>query len=431
MGGQRLEHGGVAGQRVARHVEAEHLLFLGQPLDVGQLGDVGQARDGAGGVGLAVAVAVAVAVGVTVGGGRGEHLEEAALAALAVLLRGLPGLRGAGRTASHWLRRAPRWSNAPALISASTQAWLTVPCGDALEQVVEPGERPALAAGLDDRVDGLAADPLDRRQAEMDLPLVGDPELRLPLVDVRRQDLDPHPPAVVDVLDEVLLALGAVHLRREQGGHELGRVVRLEVGRLEGDEGVRRGVRLVEPVAAEELDQVEDLLGLRLLQAPADAPLDELLAPLRDHLRLLLRDRLDAGVGLRQLDPAEPVEDAHHLFLVDHHPVGLFQDVLHHRVRVARPAFPAVLDVDVLVDHPAVERAGAVEGEDGDQVGEAVGLHLHEQVADARAVELEDALRLAALEELVRLLVVERQAEQVERLAELLLHQLRRRRPGW
>ena len=44
----------------------------------------------------------------------------------------------------------------------------------------------------------------------------------------------------------------------------------------------------------------------------------------------------------------------------------------------------AVLAVDVGVDHAAVERAGAVEGEDGDQVGEAVGLHLDQQVADAR-----------------------------------------------
>ena len=76
-----------------------------------------------------------------------------------------------------------------------------------------------------------------------------------------------------------------------------------------------------------------------------------------------------------------------------------------------------MLDVDVLVDHPAVERAGAVEGEDGDQVGEAVGLHLDQEVADARAVELEDALGLAALEELVGRLVVEREVEQVERLA--------------
>ncbi len=30
------------------------------------------------------------------------------------------------------------------------------------------------------------------------------------------KDLDPHPPAIVDMFDEILLALRAVHLRREQ-----------------------------------------------------------------------------------------------------------------------------------------------------------------------------------------------------------------------
>ena len=112
--------------------------------------------------------------------------------------------------------------------------------------------------------------------------------------------------------------------------------------------------------------------------------------------------------------PPEAVEDPHDLFLVDHDPVGLFQDVLHHRVFVAR-LLPASLDVDVLVDHPAVERARPVEGEDGDQVGEAVGLHLDQEVADARAVELEQALGLAPLEEGVGRLVVERELVQVER----------------
>ena len=43
-------------------------------------------------------------------------------------------------------------------------------------------------------------------------------------------------------------------------------------------------------------------------------------------------------IRLRELDPPQAVEDPHDLFLVDHHPVGLFQDFLHHRVRVGRPA---------------------------------------------------------------------------------------------
>ncbi len=76
---------------------------------------------------------------------------------------------------------------------------------------------------------------------------------------------------------------------------------------------------------------------------------------------------------------------------------------------------PPVLDVDVLIDHAAVERAGPVESAGRDDVGEAVGLHLDQQVADARAIELEDALRVAPLEKLEGRLVVERKVMQVER----------------
>ena len=42
VGRQGLEHAGVPGQGMARHVEAERLLLVGQLLGVGQLRDVGQ-----------------------------------------------------------------------------------------------------------------------------------------------------------------------------------------------------------------------------------------------------------------------------------------------------------------------------------------------------------------------------------------------------
>ena len=134
------------------------------------------------------------------------------------------------------------------------------------------------------------------------------------------------------------------------------------------------------------------ILVARSFSRPSfDRPFEELLPPLGDDLDLLLRDRLDAGVRLGKLDPPQPVEDSHDLFLVDHDPVGLSQDVFHDWVFVLG-LLSASLDVDVFVDHPAVERTGPVKGEDGDEVGEAVGLHLDEEVADARAVELEQAL---------------------------------------
>ena len=60
----------------------------------------------------------------------------------------------------------------------------------------------------------------------------------------------------------------------------------------------------------------------------------------------------------------------------------------------------AVLDVDVFVDHAAVQGTGPIEGVGGDDVGEPIRLHLDQEVADAGRFELEDPLGLAALKEL-------------------------------
>ncbi len=128
-----------------------------------------------------------------------------------------------------------------------------------------------------------------------------------------------------------------------------------------------------------------------------------------------------------EFDAPQAIQDPHDLFLIDHDPVGVFKNFLHHRMFINR-LFACVLHVDILVDHTAVERPGTVERQDRDQVGEAVGLHLHQEVADPGRVELEDTAGLAPLKELVRRLIVERQAEQVERLPDLLLDELHRGR---
>ena len=167
---------------------------------------------------------------------------------------------------------APRQSNAPAWINVSTQPAPTSLVANPLEEVVEAEERAAALARLDDRLDGLEADALDRTQPEVDDSLLGHPEVDLSLVDVRRQHLDPHPPAVVDMFDEELVALGAVHLGGEHGRHELGRVMGLEVSGLESDHRVRRAVRFVESIAAEVFDQLEDLSRLFLIEPPLEQP---------------------------------------------------------------------------------------------------------------------------------------------------------------
>ena len=163
---------------------------------------------------------------------------------------------------------------------------------------------------------------------------------------------------------------------------------------------------LVEAVAGKLLNQAKELFGLLgpeplLLRAG-----DKLFAEGSDGLELLLADRLDAGIRLGELDAAKPLEDSHHLLLVDHHPVGLCEHILHHRMRILR-RLAAVLHRHVVVDHAAFERTRTVEGVDGHDVEEAVGLHPLQQVADAAALQLEDAFGLAAAEQVESGLVVQ------------------------
>ena len=84
----------------------------------------------------------------------------------------------------------------------------------------------------------------------------------------------------------------------------------------------------------------------------------------------------------------------------------------------------AVLDVDVVVDHAAFERPGAIERVGGDDVVKMVGLHPLQQVANATAFQLEDALGFAARQQRKGFFVVERKLVQVDPLAGRLLDQV-------
>ena len=79
---------------------------------------------------------------------------------------------------------------------------------------------------------------------------------QLALVDVRRQHRDAAFAALAEVERELV---GVLRFDRQQRRGEVPRVVRLQIGRLVGEQRVRRRVRLREPVAGEVLHQVEDL----------------------------------------------------------------------------------------------------------------------------------------------------------------------------
>jgi hypothetical protein len=76
-----------------------------------------------------------------------------------------------------------------------------------------------------------------------------------------------------------------------------------------------------------------------------------------------------------------------------------------------------VLPRDVVVDDAAAERTGTVERVEGDEIIEALRLGFPQRVAHARTLELEYAVRLPILEDLVALRVVQRNVHQVNRVA--------------
>ncbi len=201
--------------------------------------------------------------------------------------------------------------------------------------------------------------------------------------------------------------------------------MRLEVGGHVRDQGVRRAVRLVKPVARELDDQVPEVLSLAGGQAFGDAARDKLLAVLGDDVFFLFADRFDAGIRRSQLDAAELVQNPHHLLLIDHNAVGLGEDFFANWMDVFG-LLASVLHLDVVADHTSFERPWAIEGVRSDDVPEVIGPHLLQKIADAAAFELEDPFCFAALQERKGLLVVERELVRIDLLAGRLLDDLDR-----
>ena len=188
-------------------------------------------------------------------------------------------------------------------------------------------------------------------------------------------------------------------------------MVGLEVCRLVGDDTVSRGMRFVEPVAGELGHQFEDVVCLvrrhPLCHGARDEPLLLLI-----HLRFdLLAHGPPQQVRLAEGISGEHLGDLHHLLLVDHDAVGLFQYGLDEGMQaVGKLLAPLAGDETGNVVH----RSRTVERHDGDDVLDAVGVHLAKHVAHSRAFQLEHADRIALAQHLVGRLVVERHPLDVE-----------------
>ena len=197
------------------------------------------------------------------------------------------------------------------------------------------------------------------------------------------------------------------HRRRQ----ELDGVVGLEVSGLVSDQGIGRGVGLVEAVAREFGDELENIFGARPVHTVGHGTFDEARL-LRRHLLLdLLAHGAAQEIRFAEREARQLARDLHHLLLIDDDAVSLLEDRLDQRMQIIG-CLASMLPVHVGVD--IVHRARPVECDDGDDVLEAVGLELTQRIAHALTFELEHAQRIAALQQLVSGCVVEREACRVE-----------------
>ena len=190
-------------QRVARDVEAEHLLLALETLAVGPLGGVGERR-------------------ARRAAPPGAPPNRLVLSDLAVALGAAPASSATSRLANTRARLGVEGIEGAALHQALDHAPVHAPAVDARRRSrTGCGTGPA-PARLEDRLDRALADVLDAGEAEADA-LAHHGEVARALVHRRRQDLDPELMRVRDVARELVVV---ARLRGEQRRQVLARVVR-------------------------------------------------------------------------------------------------------------------------------------------------------------------------------------------------------------
>ena len=236
-----------------------------------------------------------------------------------------------------------------------------------------------------------------------------DREIGLARVDVGGQARHAQP---AHVIDEHAQLVGQRHVEAHRRGVEFGRVMCLQPRGLIGEQRIGRRVALVEAVARELVDQVEQLVGLGrrdvvMLLAAGDED-----RALLVHLRLdLLAHRAAQQVGAAERVAGQDLRGLHHLFLIDEDAVGLGQDAFEQRMRIF-DRLGALLAAAEARD--IVHRARAVERDERDDVAEIGRPHRRQRAPHPFRFELEHADRVAALEQLEHAGIVHRQRAEID-----------------
>jgi len=183
-------------------------------------------------------------------------------------------------------------------------------------QVEERFESASVLSRFQDRLHRNFSDAFDRRQSKAnDCPLTRRRESDLAFIDVRRQHFDAER---FGLLNENADLAGVAHVIRQHRAEEFNRVIGFQVSRLIRDNGVSRGVRLVESITCELLEQVKNLIRFcRWNFVNARGALNENL-PLAGHfLGLFFAHGAAQQIRASERVTGEDLSGLHYLLLVN------------------------------------------------------------------------------------------------------------------
>ena len=150
----------------------------------------------------------------------------------------------ASDTAMSWDRFQPSESSAPHLIRLSRTRLFTARASTSSQKWKRLRKRPF--PRREPSMESIAPSPNVANRQQTEANLVSDrSEIQFAFVHVGRKDRNPHIFALGDVHHDLV---GVSHFAREQGGHELHRVMNLKIRRLVCQQGVCRAVGFVEAV---------------------------------------------------------------------------------------------------------------------------------------------------------------------------------------
>ena len=189
--------------------------------------------------------------------------------------------------------------------------------------------------------------------------------------------------------------------------------VSLEIRRLVGNDCVARGMALVEAVTSELQDELVQLFRSRRRKTLLRRALHERLARLVDFVVLLLRNRLDERVCLPQRNAAEVMHHLHHLLLIDHDSIGVSGPALDHFMNLGNLLTTVLARVVV---RNKFHRPWTKQRVGRDEILKSIGLHSHQQLLHAAGFKLEHAIGIGAAKQRQHLLIVPRNAIEIERI---------------